>query len=276
MDKNFNNTEDNLYGIRYFLGVDYHKYKDNLDNYFYDRICNKEIESLKTKRYVWKKIFEIFDRFALTKESLILDMGCGWGEIALELIRRDFKVVGIDLSYTAIMITQGLIDTYSALIQRPLQRGYWILRTDACKLPFKKESFDCIIQADLMEHLNRRKTWSFLSECRRVLKSDGFMIIHTAPSRWWFNYHYLRAIIKGSRNIFSEEMRRHINLQSTFALKRALKAHFLEAKIWTEDNPAITKENLNIKGRLFCFLKNLPIFNDLLAYHIFGIVTKKR
>ena len=34
----------------------------------------------------------------LPKHSTILEVGCGWGRIVFECLKRDYKVVGIDIN----------------------------------------------------------------------------------------------------------------------------------------------------------------------------------
>ena len=99
----------------------------------------------------------------VTPDSLILDAGCGMGDLMLRLKLLHYEVQGIDMAeeYIAIARHRGL----------NAQRG----RVE--KLPWPKETFDAVFATDILEHvldLNR-----VVKELLRVLKPGGIIIART-------------------------------------------------------------------------------------------------
>ena len=61
---------------------------------------------------------------------------------------------------------------------------------DAKGLPFDSAHFDRVLMFDVVEHLYPWELDRALAEIRRVLTSDGRLVIHTAPNRWYDKYAY--------------------------------------------------------------------------------------
>jgi ubiquinone/menaquinone biosynthesis C-methylase UbiE len=47
----------------------------------------------------------------LSNEDLVLDLGCGWGRITLELAKKHFRVTGVDLSPNLIEYARSMAKT---------------------------------------------------------------------------------------------------------------------------------------------------------------------
>ena len=94
----------------------------------------------------------------------ILDVGCGPGgtSIAFNAFGR---VTGIDYSTTALKIA--------------LKRGLDVFKSTLINVPVKDESFDLITALDVIEHIQDEQ--QVLTEIKRMLKPDGFVVI-TVPA----------------------------------------------------------------------------------------------
>lgn len=103
-------------------------------------------------------LFNHFLRHA-TKGDDVLDLGCYKGQISLELIKREFKVISRDIRDC------GHIDTLP---------NFDIL--DANK-PFAIESnsLDAIYCSEVIEHVDNPA--NLIAECRRVLRPAGHMLL---------------------------------------------------------------------------------------------------
>jgi len=99
----------------------------------------------------------------------VLDLGCGNGLMAGEILKRGVKYYGIDISSGLIKIAKK---KYAAEIKNKLVE---FKVGDACKkLPYQNSCFDHVISFAVLHHIpgaeNRLK---FLQEIKRVLKPGG-------------------------------------------------------------------------------------------------------
>lgn len=96
----------------------------------------------------------------------VLDIGCGEGDVALELARRfGARAVGVDIS-------QVMVDVCRS-------RGLTTERADiGCEpLPFADESFDLVYLAEVLEHLVSPD--AAIRELWRVLRPGGHLLVST-------------------------------------------------------------------------------------------------
>lgn len=101
------------------------------------------------------------------KDKKVLDYCCGLGETSLELAKRGAKVVGIDISDESIESTKKLLK------QNKLDNNAEFFVMDAENLTFKDNTFDAIICAGVLHHLDVNKAFP---EIARVLKPNGKVI----------------------------------------------------------------------------------------------------
>ncbi|HID86272.1 MAG TPA: SAM-dependent methyltransferase, partial [Anaerolineae bacterium] len=112
-------------------------------------------------------------------------------------------------------------------------------RADAIRLPFADGTFDRVLMLDLVEHLRPWQLRLALREARRVLRSGGYLVLHTLPNRWALRYGYplLRLLWPhlpaSPRSPYEEEV--HVNEQDLISLKRGLQEAGLAAAVWLEE-----------------------------------------
>jgi SAM-dependent methyltransferase len=103
----------------------------------------------------------------------ILDVGCGDGEF-LERVGRLGIAVGIDIRDN--MIKRHDIN---------------MIRADAENLPFKDESFDCIVCSAVIEHIQDHD--KLIEEIEQMLKPEGALILTTPNPLFSLPANYLIA-----------------------------------------------------------------------------------
>ena len=120
-----------------------------------------------------------YDRLGLRAGELVLDLGCGFGRHAYEVIRRGGRVVACDMSLPELHEVQR---TYAAMRRsdeiRPDMEASAVAG-DATRLPFAENSFDRIIASEVLEHVPDDQ--GALDELRRVLRPGG-VIAATVPA----------------------------------------------------------------------------------------------
>lgn len=108
-------------------------------------------------------MFAIFDRH-LRPDDVILEGGCGLGQIALYYQRQGHPVVGFDFDAATLRRIRGF-DPDIALCCGDVNR-----------LPYADASFDVYVSMGVVEHF-RKGPGEALAEARRVLKPGGRLII---------------------------------------------------------------------------------------------------
>lgn len=167
----------------------WHKAKRNLVIHFLIDNFKNELPRSKRPQYPVESSFGQLHpwtkspRFSLNqnkKSCKILDVGCGTGK-NIEAFSRFGAVWGIDSAKEALAFCK--------------KRGFKNVTLGSIeKIPFAKESFDCVTALDVLEHVDDSQA---LKEIYRVLKKSG-IIIATVPafpqlwSRWDEVLHHKR------------------------------------------------------------------------------------
>lgn len=93
----------------------------------------------------------------------VLDYGCGAGQIVKELQRQNVNAFGCDIFYKG--------KDYSSSVDPTFFNNATIKRMEGNTIPFNNNTFDFIINNQVMEHVENLD--SVLAEIRRVLKPGG-------------------------------------------------------------------------------------------------------
>ena len=120
------------------------------------------------------KLAHIAAKLHLSGGERVLDIGCGWGGMAIHLAREHgARVVGITLSEEQIALAR----------QRAEDAGVSDLVTfelvDYRALPGRGERFDRIVSVGMFEHVGRPQFEIFFRSCANLLNDDGVMLLHT-------------------------------------------------------------------------------------------------
>lgn len=101
----------------------------------------------------------------------ILDLGCGYGRVALPLAKLGFRVVGIDVS--PVLIEDALRTAAENNIEAAFRVG------SMTQLPFDNNSFDAVISlwSAFNELLTESEQASAIQEIKRVLRPNGISLI---------------------------------------------------------------------------------------------------
>ena len=117
------------------------------------------------------KLAHIAAKLALKPGQRVLDIGCGWGGMALYLNRvANVAVHGVTLSEEQIKVAKeraakaGVSDTVTFALEdyRAVQGR-----------------FDRIVSVGMFEHVGPASYETFFKQCRNLLTDDGVMLLHT-------------------------------------------------------------------------------------------------
>lgn len=97
-----------------------------------------------------------------------LDLGCGRGEVAVQIAKLGADVTGIDISRESLSRAQKLAEEHGVDGRVALQEG------NAEQLPFDDDSFDLAVSAGVMSFVDFDRT---VAELARVVRRDGTAVI---------------------------------------------------------------------------------------------------
>jgi len=115
----------------------------------------------------WNPVIPKFvEYWNLTKDSSVLDIGCGKGFMLydLKMAINDIKVEGVDISNYAINNSKEEVKKYLKV-------------ADAKKLPYEDNSFDVVISINTIHNLEIDQCAMALREISRVSKKYSFITV---------------------------------------------------------------------------------------------------
>jgi SAM-dependent methyltransferase len=147
-------------------------YNNSYGNYESDAYRDVRIETYgedfgQTSWVTTKESAEIPQLLGLSRDSYVLEVGCGSGGYALHLAEKiGCRIVGLDINESGVRNANQFAQASGLASQASFQQA------DASKnLPFDEETFDAAFSNDVMCHLPGRL--GVLAEIFRVLKPNG-------------------------------------------------------------------------------------------------------
>jgi cyclopropane-fatty-acyl-phospholipid synthase len=150
--------KDELYEL--FLDAD----KQYSCAYFTDPNNSLEQAQLDKKAHIAAKL-------ALKPGQRVLDIGCGWGGMALFL----HQVAGVD-------VLGVTLSEHQLKIARERAQAAGVsdhVKFELIDYRLLDASFDRIVSVGMFEHVGARHYDEFFAKCRELLKPDGVMLLHT-------------------------------------------------------------------------------------------------
>jgi SAM-dependent methyltransferase len=121
-----------------------------------------------------RRALHIIDSLPLTQSSeqmIVLDAGCGAGQLLTELAARGFVARGFDNA-------SRMVETTKELLQREGLRAD-VIQADGARLPYPDSMFDLVVGLGYVEYFAEPEV--ALQELVRVAKPGAFLII-TSPN----------------------------------------------------------------------------------------------
>ena len=110
-------------------------------------------------------------KLALAPGQRVLDIGCGWGGMALYLNRlANVDVLGITLSEEQLKVARARAAA-AGVADR--------VRFELLDYPAVTGQFDRIVSVGMFEHVGPRHFRSFFAKAKSLLSEDGVMLLHT-------------------------------------------------------------------------------------------------
>jgi ubiquinone/menaquinone biosynthesis C-methylase UbiE len=194
---------------------------------------------------------------------LILDLGCGPGEIAIKCAKAGAWAIGVDVSKDALKICSQRASNQRLDIK--------LFEFNGKDLPFKDSIFDAIVLADVAEHVTDDTLNHLFEEIQRTLKPDGRVVIHTWPTK---NLIIISDILRKatlgrldihSRLVTDEYEFLHVRYHSKRSLEQLMHNNSLYPVIWGGFQYISCQWFLPLKW---------PFLQDLLGDQLWGLGFK--
>jgi 2-polyprenyl-3-methyl-5-hydroxy-6-metoxy-1,4-benzoquinol methylase len=162
----------------------------------------------------FKLYTDLIQKYKPSKNIRVLDVGCGTGIVVDWLNRKGLNATGVEVSLSSIALARKRKGTFVSY--------------EGKKLPFQDNSFDIVGSYAVIEHVD--DVAIFLSECKRVCKPGGVLIV-AAPNflSVTSSYHYrTKGVIRKLKNIY-------------LTLIKAIKIPFGSQVVFDKFEPVIDK-----------------------------------
>jgi cyclopropane-fatty-acyl-phospholipid synthase len=152
---------------------------DNLYDLFLDpkrqyscAYFKNENDSLETAQN--NKIQHIIKKLNIKPNHKILDIGCGWGSLAIDIAKS------INCEVTGITLSKNQFDYCVKKVKELNMENQIIFKLiDYREL---NEKFDRIVSIGMFEHVGRKFYMRFFRQIEKLLRDDGVSLIHTIGS----------------------------------------------------------------------------------------------
>ncbi len=161
----------------------------------------------------------IIKKLQITENMDVLDIGCGWGGMAIEIAKSTgAKVKGITLSENQFKTAseraqkEGLADKVSFALQD--------YRNET-------EKYDRIVSVGMFEHVGVKYFKTYLSKANDILKENGVFLLHTigqrgkptATSPWIRKYIFPGGYIPSLSEVMNATQKLNINVTDVEVLR---------------------------------------------------------
>ncbi|KAL0352395.1 UNVERIFIED_CONTAM: Tuberculostearic acid methyltransferase UfaA1 [Sesamum calycinum] len=118
-----------------------------------------------------RKIHTLIDKARISKEHHVLEIGCGWGSLALEVVKRTgCRYTGITLSEKQLQYAEQKVK------EAGLQDQIQLLLCDYRQLP-KGYKYDRIISCEMIEAVGHEYIEEFFRCCESALTKNGIFVL---------------------------------------------------------------------------------------------------
>lgn len=166
-----NNPLRSRSNVHHHYDLDYNLYATFLDKDMHYSCGYFREEGMDLEAAQQAKCAHIAAKLDLKPGSTVLDIGCGWGSMALYLAQHfDARVTGVTLSEEQLKVAQ----------RRARERGL------AKQVEFRLQdyrdargSFDAIVSVGMFEHVGRPQYQTFFKQVHDLLTPQGTALLHT-------------------------------------------------------------------------------------------------
>ncbi|KAG6428202.1 hypothetical protein SASPL_112453 [Salvia splendens] len=172
-------------------------------------IFQNPLEDLKNAQL--RKVHTWIEKARINKDHHILEIGCGWGSLAVEVVKKT------GCKYTGITLSESQLQYIEAKVKEAgLQDQIEVLLCDYRQLP-KNYRYDRIISCGMIEHVGHDYMEEFFKCCESSLADNGILVLQAmaAASRLSvvhleeIGYHYYHTLRSWRHNFLQNRSKIH-------------------------------------------------------------------
>lgn len=154
----------------------------------YARLINERKDSphwnvlRKARQSHWEEFFSV------NANDKVLDAGCGHGEYTIYALKEKARVWAFDFSKEMVSYTAESIKKYELQAEE-------ISIGSVANIPYSDEVFDQVFCLAVLDHLCVEDRKSAISECKRVLKRGGKLVIDV-PNRFAVHWRLVFLVMR--------------------------------------------------------------------------------
>jgi SAM-dependent methyltransferase len=151
-----------------------------MTDYYAERLSGRRLERCyelapaRVKQYLEAEMRHVLDR--VEPGDAVLELGCGYGRVALRLAERVGRVVGIDVAEDSLELARELAGAGS-----PCE----FLMMDACEMTFEDGTFDSVVCVQNGICAFDAPVDRLVSEAVRVARPGGHVLFSSYAERFW-------------------------------------------------------------------------------------------
>jgi len=103
--------------------------------------------------------------------GIVLDLGCGRGRFAFELVKHGLRVIGLDI--IPLIVKQNNEEVKRLTLEKTLR----FAEGSVFDIPFAENGFEAVIDIGLLHHIRPDDFEKYVNEVARVTKKDGYLFL---------------------------------------------------------------------------------------------------
>jgi 2-polyprenyl-6-hydroxyphenyl methylase/3-demethylubiquinone-9 3-methyltransferase len=151
-----------------------------MSDYYSDKLSAERLKRAykiapqRIRQYLEAEVNQVLQK--IRSGDMVLELGCGYGRIIPKIAKKAGRVIGIDTSYSSLVLGQEILSGIS---------NCWLLQMNALHLGFCDNVFDsvvCIQNGISAFHVDRVE---LIRESIRVAKSGGTVLFSSYSEKFW-------------------------------------------------------------------------------------------
>ncbi len=133
-----------------------------------------DIAPPRVRKYLKAEVDHVLQK--IRSNSIILELGCGYGRVLSQIASKATMVIGIDNAYSNLILAKKMLNRFS---------NCFLLTMDAANLTFRNQTFDiviCIQNGISAFHVDKIR---LITESIRVTKANGYVIFSSYSDKFW-------------------------------------------------------------------------------------------